>query len=124
MTESTKGRVQSLTPELTKVVTQTLEAYLSGAAGPNGPSVTQVQAEHDDQRVTIIEEKLKPLLAGYFNGSVPLVSFKRQVDGINKQNELWGFRGTKGQMFFNMLLNAAKSEDECDGLHPVWMTPA
>jgi hypothetical protein len=54
------------------------------------------------------------LLSGYLEGSIPLLEFKRKVDGINKRNSLWGFRGIKGQMFFNMVVNTADDEEECD----------
>ena len=36
--------------------------------------------------------------------------FKRRVDSLNKQNNYWGFRGIKGQMFFNVLVNCAVDE--------------
>jgi hypothetical protein len=62
----------------------------------------------------VIENTLKPLLAGYLASSVSAVDFKRQVDGINKQNPLWGFGGIKGQMFFNMLMKTAEDASECD----------
>jgi hypothetical protein len=55
-----------------------------------------------------------PLLSEYLNGNVPLFEFKVKVDGINKRNPLWGFKGIKGQMFFNMVANVADDVDECD----------
>jgi hypothetical protein len=36
------------------------------------------------------------------------------VDSINKRHNLWGFRGIKGQMFFNMLVNVADDQAELD----------
>jgi hypothetical protein len=36
------------------------------------------------------------------------------VDSINKKNELWGFKGIKGQMFFNIVFNVADNIDECN----------
>jgi hypothetical protein len=36
------------------------------------------------------------------------------VDGINKRHENWGFKGIKGQMFFNMVVNVAHDAAECD----------
>ena len=54
------------------------------------------------------------LVAGYLAGSIPLAEFKSKNDGLNKRNELWGFSGIKGQMFFNLLVNAAEDETEVD----------
>ena len=62
----------------------------------------------------VIENEIKPTLADYFAGRIPLPEFKSKVDGINKRNELWGFKGIKGQMFFNMVVNVADNPDECD----------
>jgi len=43
-----------------------------------------------------------------------LAKFKSKVDGLNKRNELWGFQGIKGQMFFNMVVNVAEDAEKCD----------
>ncbi len=51
---------------------------------------------------------------GYLQDKVELSDFKSKVDGVNKRNELWGFKGIKGQMFFNMVVNVADDPDECD----------
>ena len=40
-----------------------------------------------------------PALTKFFDGSMPLMDFKPEIDRLNKQNELWGFKGIKGQMF-------------------------
>ena len=62
----------------------------------------------------LIENELKPLLADYLAGKIALAEFKSKVDGVNKRNELWGFKGIKGQMFFNMVVNVADDAEECD----------
>jgi hypothetical protein len=49
--------------------------------------------------VSVIENELKPLTSNYLPGHITLAEFKTKVDGINKRNELWGFRGIKGQMW-------------------------
>jgi hypothetical protein len=93
---------------------EVLHEYLSAPAGPDGRPPTAVQHERDEKRVEVIEQHLLPLLRSYLSGEVPLADFKRRVDGINKQNEYWGFKGIKGQMFFNVLVNSADNEKDCD----------
>ncbi|MGA3306298.1 MAG: hypothetical protein ABSC26_09880 [Stellaceae bacterium] len=104
----------SLSPELKEIALEALNAYLYAPVASDGKTPIQIEAEWDRERIEIIEKKLRPLVTNYLNGSIPLVDFKRQVDGINKQNPLWGFSGIKGQMFFNMLLNTAEDKSECD----------
>src|SRR4030042_1089069 len=68
----------------------------------------------DRERGKVIEEQLKPLLNSYFEGGIELEEFKSKTDGINKRNSYWGFRGIKGQMFFNLVVKVAPDPDECD----------
>ena len=115
----------SLSPELKKVILDAVREYLAAVPEAGGPSLVKIESALDQQRAKLIDEKIKPLLTGYFDGSVPLPIFKRQIDGINKQNQLWGFKGIKGQMFFNMLVNNAKSENESDSeLKSALLVPA
>jgi len=93
---------------------EALNEYLAAPSSEPGKTFVQVQAEFDTRRVKLIEKELKPLLAGYLGDSVGLSEFKSKIDGINKRNELWGFKGIKGQMFFNMVVNVADHEEECD----------
>ena len=114
MRQPVPGIRPALTPELKQVALQALDAYLHAPSGPDGRTPVEMEAEFDESRVKLIEGTLKPLLVAYFDGAVPLVPFKRQMDGANKQNPLWGFKGIKGQMFFNMLTNLADNKDECN----------
>ncbi|MCX5888424.1 MAG: hypothetical protein NTY36_03115 [Deltaproteobacteria bacterium] len=86
------------------------------SAPPESDGQTQIQAGEtwDQERVQVIEKDLRPLLAGYLEGKVALSDFKSKVDGINKRHNLWGFKGIKGQMFFNMVVNVADDPGECD----------
>jgi hypothetical protein len=68
----------------------------------------------DEERAKVIEEQLKPLLNNYMEGGVQLAEFKSTIDGINKRNSYWGFKGIKGQMFFNLIAKVATDTDECD----------
>src|ERR1700674_118411 len=102
-----------LTPDQKQIANDALNAYLCAPPDSQGRSLTDLQKEFDDLRVNVIDNKLKPLLNNYFDGVMSLPAFKREIDSINKQNQLWGFRGIKGQMFFNVLLNVTQTE-ECD----------
>jgi hypothetical protein len=62
----------------------------------------------------LIDGQLKPLVDAYLAGNVPLDEFKSKIDGINKRHERWGFKGIKGQMFFNMVVNVANNAAECE----------
>lgn len=108
------GEVTMLKDEQRTRAVEALNEYLAAPSGMNGKTPVQAQAEDDAKRVMLIEKELKPLLAGYLNGSVDLIEFKSKIDGINKRNELWGFSGIKGQMFFNMVVNVADHREECD----------
>lgn len=91
-----------------------MREYLAAPRNPDGRTPQAVQAERDQRRVEQIERALKPLVQGYLAGNVPLADFKSQIDGLNKRHQYWGFKGIKGQMFFNMLTNTATDETECD----------
>lgn len=68
----------------------------------------------DEERAKVIEKQLKPVLNGYLQGEIPLDNFKSTVDGINKRESYWGFKGIKGQMFFNLVVKVAQNIDECE----------
>jgi hypothetical protein len=103
-----------LTEQQRKRALEAMQEYLSAPADENGKTPAEKGADLDKKRIALIEKELKPLLAGYLSGKIPLSDFKSMVDGINKRNELWGFRGIKGQMFFNMVQNVADDPGECD----------
>ena len=103
-----------LTPEQIQRAVEVMQAYLAAPPNPDGRTPIQVEAAGDRQRAEIIEQELKPLVHRYLGGEVPLAEFKTKVDGINKQKQFWGFKGVKGQMFFNMVVNVADDLQECD----------
>ncbi|SDH70558.1 hypothetical protein [Propionivibrio dicarboxylicus] len=90
-----------------------LDAYLK--APPSKETLKtplEESAELDEKRISLIAKRLLPVLTQFLNGQLPLSEFKPEVDRINKQNELWGFKGVKGQMFFNLIYNACLDENE------------
>jgi len=93
-----------------------MNAYLSAPPGPVGKTPVELGAELDANRVKLIEKELKPLLADYLAGKVALAQFKFKIDSRNKSktNELWGFQGIKGQMFFNMVVKRTDDAEKCD----------
>jgi hypothetical protein len=68
----------------------------------------------DDERVRLIAEHLKPLVTDFLRGNIELSEFKSKIDSLNKRNRYWGFKGVKGQMFFNLIVKVADNLDECE----------
>lgn len=68
----------------------------------------------DDERVRVIGGQLKPLVNDFLQGNIKLPEFKSKIDSLNKRNRYWGFKGVKGQMFFNLIVKVAENLDECD----------
>lgn len=103
-----------LSEEQKKRALEVMQEYLAAPNNPDGVSPRQRHAERDQKRAELIGVTLKPLVASYLAGTVDLLAFKSQIDSINKRNEYWGFKGIKGQMFFNMLVNGAGDSPELD----------
>lgn len=93
---------------------EAMRQLLAAPADAEGMTPFMQSRAADKRRVEVIETDMAPLLTSYLSGQIDLTEFKSKVDSINKRNELWGFKGIKGQMFFNMLENAADEPDECD----------
>ncbi|MGC2237985.1 MAG: hypothetical protein WA584_17630 [Pyrinomonadaceae bacterium] len=102
----------SLNQEQLKQSIEIMRRYL--AATVEDRPLTEIEAESDHQRILLIESQLKPLISSYLYNEIDLPEFKTKIDSINKRNELWGFKGIKGQMFFNLIINSADNESECD----------
>ena len=105
-------RTTNITPELRSLLLDALKTYLNAPRLPDEHTPVEIEAELDRNRREVIEKFLRPLLADFLQDSLPVSDFKRRIDGLNKQNNYWGFRGIKGQMFFNMLVNCAGDETE------------
>lgn len=50
--------------------------------------------------------KRKSLLERFLNGEIDLLEFRSEMASEARSNQLWGFSGISGGMFFNMLINA------------------
>ncbi len=101
----------SLNQEQLQQALEAMRAYLTAPPTTEGRKPVEADTELDQQRITLIEGELKPLTSKYLSNQITLVEFKTKVDSINERNQLWGI---KGQMFFNLILNVADDENECD----------
>jgi hypothetical protein len=93
---------------------EVMRAYLAAPPVSEGRSPVEIESELDRNRAELIDTQLNPLVRSYLTGETPLSDFKSRVDSINKQHQYWGFKGIKGQMFFNMVVNVAHDLAECD----------
>lgn len=103
-----------LNPQQEQRALEVMSEYLTAPQDSDGITPRQADTASDRSRIQLIEQELRPLLRNYLAGQVPLNAFKSRVDGINKRHEYWGFKGIKGQMFFNMVANVADDEQELD----------
>jgi len=94
---------------------EAMQLYLSASPGDDGQTPKQRCEKVDKERVALIDRTLKPLVDAYLAGTVATKAFKQEIDAINKKQKCWGFSGSKGQMFFNMVVNVAQDAAECDG---------
>jgi len=104
----------TLQPEQKRRAVELLQEYMAAPSGPDGRTPRAVQTQLDRDREELIDSTLKPLVESYLAGQMPVAEFKSKNDGLNKRHEYWGFKGIKGQMFFNMVVNVSNDGDECD----------
>lgn len=64
------------------------------------------QSEIDKERNKVIPI-CNNFINSYLSNKLTLEVFKIEIDGLNKKNRLWGFKGINGQMYFNMLYNSS-----------------
>jgi hypothetical protein len=90
-----------------------MNEYLSSPPNlQSGDTAVDEAKTLDRERHRLIEGSLLPAINAFLVGLKPLSEFKPEVDRLNKRHELWGFKGIKGQMFFNLVYNAALDEKE------------
>ncbi len=99
----------ALTEAQKELAIRCMDEYLNAVADPEtGKTPVAAAGQLDANRQRVISEILAPTVAKFLDGGTPLEEFKPEIDRINKRNELWGFKGIKGQMFFNLVFNAAE----------------
>lgn len=72
-----------------------------------------------DDRRRLLLQRIQPLIQDYLSGKVTKDDFKTQIDSISKTKkgersevgDLWGFKGIKGMMLFNLLSTACEIND-------------
>jgi hypothetical protein len=93
---------------------EVMRLYLNVPPNEQGQTPAQRDEEGDKDRATLIDGTLKPMVEAYIGGKVPFEEFKSKVDRINRRQNRWGFRGIKGQLFFNQVVKVAGDAAECD----------
>src|SRR6476660_5598923 len=95
-----------LLPDQKASAIKAMQEYLQAPPIDN-ETPSQRSGKGDNERIELIEGELGQTVSAYLAGQVPLDEFKTKVDSVNKRHENWGFKGIKGQMFFNMVVNVA-----------------
>lgn len=68
-----------------------------------------------EQRVESLSVR-KEILENFWSGDYNVQEFKEELDGESKKHSLFGYGGTSGAMFFNLLFNASERQDQVDEL--------
>ena len=102
-----------LTPDKITRASQLLRRYMDAPAGDDGKTPYENNIDLDQKRVETIDGELTAPVGSFLDGQLSLSEFKTEIDGINTRNAHWGFKGIKGQMFFNLLFNTAENKSEC-----------
>lgn len=101
-----------LNKEQEKKCLEVLKAYLKDDA------LVEWYEDFDDRRILIIK-RINPLISTYLSNQLAVGEFKTKIDSISKTKkgsreeigDLWGFKGIKGMMFFNLLHTACELHD-------------
>ncbi len=86
--------------------------YLNAFSEENERTPIENDESLDEQRASVIQNLLMPTVEHFFSGEISLDEFKTKIDSINKRESHWGFKGVKGQMFFNLLYSVADNMEE------------
>ncbi len=65
----------------------------------------------DENRIEAIIT-LKIIVNDFLIDRIDISEFKTDIDSFNKQNNFWGFTSIKGQMFFNLLVKTANTDEQ------------
>ena len=99
----------SLTMEQETVAKKLLEEYKASTFYSD-------DIELDKNRTGIIND-IRSNLTDFLDGKKILEAFKTENDSLNKRKNYWGFKGYSGQMFFNILYNAADLNHKLNELY-------
>lgn len=101
-----------------KKVIEVWEKYSIGEKKFLNASKEFTHEQLDQKRLETIPD-VNAYISKYLAGEIGLDVFKTELDGLNKRNRLWGFKGINGQMFFNMLYNTCSGYGLVDKLEDV-----
>lgn len=101
-----------------KKAVEVWKSYSKGIKNFINASMEFTQEELDKKRLEIIPE-IQAHISKYLTSNISLDVFKTELDGLNKRNRLWGFKGINGQMYFNMLYNTCTGYGLVDKLEAV-----
>jgi len=93
---------------------EVMKEYLAAPPDPDGITPLDRQSERDLSRADLIRDELRPLLLNFLGGQICVEEFKTRNDSLNKMHGYWGFKGIKGQMFFNMLVKTTNDLGEIE----------
>jgi hypothetical protein len=93
---------------------EVMREYFAATKGEDGKTPIESDATLDTNRKQLLTSELKKIVEDYLANQISLPDFKTKIDSINKRHPYWGFKGIKGQMFFNMVVNVADDLDELD----------
>ena len=65
-----------------------------------------IDQDRNRKRYEVNSEKINPLINEFIANNISLDEFKSRIDGFNKKYKLWGYSGTAGAMFFNLVRRA------------------
>lgn len=99
-----------LDPQKEPQVTKVWQQYIQGGEHFLNASQEFTNIELDRRRRETIPQ-VQDWINRFLKGEIPTEEFKTAIDGINKRNRLWGFRGVNGQMFFNMLTKQSQADN-------------
>lgn len=69
--------------------------------------------ENDEVRRERLPRR-REILQGFLDGDLDIESFRSEMASEAGQHKLWGYSGTSGGMFFNMLISASDPSQEPD----------
>jgi hypothetical protein len=97
-----------LDPNKSQQVAKVWQEYIQGGEHFLNASQEFTNMELDRRRRATIPQ-VQDWINRFLKGKIPIEEFKTAIDGINKRNRLWGFRGINGQIFFTMLTKQSQT---------------
>lgn len=78
----------------------------------NDGEIHTLGAQNDERRAELPERR--EILQAFLDGETDIKEFRGDMAGASGRNKLWGYSGTSGGMFFNLLLDANETDRDID----------